>query len=150
GVGLTLSGLALIDTANGRYEDAEGNLAEARDLFRRAGDRWGFASSLWRTADLALARGDVAAADAALREARVVLGVTTRERWIAETDAGLAETAVRLGDAERAAELFAAARARYEASGDAESVAYLDERMKQVAKPRQMSRKDRGGDTSAV
>ena len=32
-------------------------LAEACDIFRRAGDRWGLASTLWRAADLAFARG---------------------------------------------------------------------------------------------
>jgi predicted ATPase len=135
GLGLTLSGLALIDTATGRHDDADRHLAEARELFRRAGDRWGYASCLWRTADLALARGDVDAAEAALQEARATLGATRRARWIAETEAGLAETALRRGDGRRALELFAAARRRYEASGDRKGVAFVDERLREAEKP---------------
>ena len=53
---VVLAGLGLIDTAAGEYASAERDLAEAREMFRRAGDRWGLASSLWRTADLALRR----------------------------------------------------------------------------------------------
>src|SRR5207237_1406069 len=56
GVGLVLTGLALVDTAAGNHARAERHLARARELFRRAGDRWGLASALWRTADLAFAR----------------------------------------------------------------------------------------------
>ena len=55
---------------------ADRHLGEARDIFRRAGDRWGVASSLWRTADLAFARDDLDDAEAALEEARAVLGAT--------------------------------------------------------------------------
>ena len=62
--------------------------AEARDIFRRAGDRWGLASTLWRTADLALARGSLDDAEAALHEAHAVLRETQRERWIANTFVG--------------------------------------------------------------
>ena len=57
GVGLVLAGLALGRHDRGDYRSAERELAEARDIFRRAGDRWGLASALWRTADLAFARG---------------------------------------------------------------------------------------------
>ena len=93
-----LAGLGLIDTTAGDYRGAERHLAEARDIFRRAGDRWGLASTLWRTADLAFARGSLDDAEAALLEARAVLGATQRERWIANTLAGLAEVALLRGD----------------------------------------------------
>ena len=39
--GSALSGLGLVDTAPATTKSAEQLLAEARDLFRRAGDRWG-------------------------------------------------------------------------------------------------------------
>ena len=51
GRGLILSGLGLVETTMGDFDAAERHLAEARDIFRRAGDRWGLASMLWRTAD---------------------------------------------------------------------------------------------------
>jgi tetratricopeptide (TPR) repeat protein len=85
GLGLVLAGLGLIDTAAGEHARAERHLAEAREMFRRAGDRWGLASTLWRTADLAFARGHLDEAEAALREALGVLDTTQRERWIANT-----------------------------------------------------------------
>ena len=72
GLGLALSGLGLIETAAGEHDAAEQYLAEARDIFRRAGDRWGIASTLWRTADLALARDELDDAEAALEEAHAV------------------------------------------------------------------------------
>jgi hypothetical protein len=85
GVGLVLSGLGLLETTAGDYPSAEQHLGEARDIFRRAGDRWGLASTLWRTADLAFARGSLGDAETALREALSVLRETRRERWIANT-----------------------------------------------------------------
>jgi predicted ATPase len=86
GVGLALAGLGQIETA-GDEGSAERHLAEARDIFRRAGDRWGLASTLWRTAELAMARGRYGEAEAVLREARAVLGPTGRQRWVAHTHA---------------------------------------------------------------
>ena len=68
GRGLVLSGLGLVETIAGDYARAERDLAEARDIFRRAGDRWGLASTLWRTADLAIVRGRLDDAEAALRK----------------------------------------------------------------------------------
>ena len=44
-----------------------------------------------------------------------MLGETQRERWIANTLAGLAEVALLRGDAERAPALLADARERYAA-----------------------------------
>jgi len=129
-----LSGLGLIDTMAGDYLSAEQHLAEARDIFRRAGDRWGLASTLWRTADLAFARGSLDDAEAALQEARSVLGETQRERWIANTLAGLPEVAVLHGDAERASALLADTRHRYAARDDALGVAEVEERLRGVAK----------------
>ena len=45
-------------------------------------------------------------------EARAVLGATQRERWIANTLAGLAEIAVLRGDEQRAVGLLAATATR--------------------------------------
>ena len=90
--------------SSGDYSRAEQPLSEARELFRRAGDRWGLVSALWRTADLAIARGRLDDADAALQEARAVVGETERQGWIAVTVATLAEVAQLRGDAGRAAD----------------------------------------------
>jgi tetratricopeptide (TPR) repeat protein len=127
-----LAGLGLIETTSGDYSEAERHLAEARDIFRRAGDRWGLASTLWRTADLAFARGNLDDAESALREARTVLGATQRERWIANTLVGLGEVALLRGDAERAAALFADARDRYSARDDSLGVADVEERLRNL------------------
>jgi hypothetical protein len=99
-------------------------------MFRRAGDRWGLAGTLWRTADLAFACGRLDDAEAALREARTVLVTTGRERWIATTLAGLAEVAMLRDDRQRACALFADARNRYAASGDALGVAEVESRLR--------------------
>ena len=127
GLGLVLAGLGLIDTTAGDYRSAERHLAEARDIFRRAGDRWGLASTLWRTADLAFARGQPRR-----RRGRAAGGPRgararhRRERWIANTLAGLAEVALLRGDVERAAALLADARDRYAARDDALGVADVE------------------------
>ena len=101
-------------------------------MFRRAGDRWGLASSLWRTADLAFARGNVDDAEAALLEARAVVGATGRERWIANTLAGLAEVAVLRGDGARATALLIEARDRYRVRDDALGAADAEERLRSL------------------
>ena len=124
-----LAGLGLIDTSAGEYRSAERHLAEAYDIFRRAGDRWGLASTLWRAADLALARGNLDEAEAALEEARLVLEVTGRHRWIATTLSGLAEVALIRGDAKRAGELLREARERCAARDDTAGVADVDRRL---------------------
>jgi tetratricopeptide (TPR) repeat protein len=134
GVGLVLAGLGLIDTTAGEYEQAERHLGEARDIFRRAGDRWGLASTLWRTADLAFDRDRLDEAAAALEEARVVLGETQRERWIAHTLAGLAEIAALRGETDRAVELFRDVLARYAASDDEPGIASVEARLDALAK----------------
>jgi predicted ATPase len=82
GVGIALSGLALVGIISGDHALAARQLEEARGLFRRAGDRWGLVSALWRTADLCVARGDLDDAQAALEEARRVVGATERGKWI--------------------------------------------------------------------
>jgi hypothetical protein len=63
-------------------------------------------------------------------EARAVLGATQRERWIANTLAGLAEIAVLRGDEQRALALLADARDRYAARHDAVGVADVEERLR--------------------
>jgi predicted ATPase len=129
GVGLALAGLGFIDTEAGEYQSAARHLADACDIFRRAGDRWGLASTLWRVADLACAEECLDEAEAALEEARWVLEATGRDRWIANTLAGLAEVATRRGDADRARELLFDARGRYAARHDTVGVADVDERV---------------------
>ena len=59
-----------------------------------------------------------------------MLGETQRERWIANTLAGLAEVALLRGDAERASALLADARDRYAARDDALGVADVEERLR--------------------
>jgi hypothetical protein len=145
-----LAGLGLIETIAGNLESAERHLAEARDLFRRAGDRWGLASTLWRTADLAFARDSPDDAEAALEEARAVLGATQRERWIANTLAGLAEVAVLRDDVERATALLVDARDRYVARDDALGVADVEERLHGLAKDALSPRKGTPGTTTRV
>jgi predicted ATPase len=132
GVGLALAGIGLIDTGAGDHCSAERHLAEAGDIFRRAGDRWGLASTLWRTADLALTLGRLDDADRALEEARAVLGATRRERWIAHTLFALAEVALRRGDTERASCLLRDAHDRYSARDDALGVADTEERLRSL------------------
>jgi tetratricopeptide (TPR) repeat protein len=129
GIGLVLSGLALIETDAGDYESAESRLDEARGMFRRAGDRWGLVIALLRTAELEVERGRIEAAEAALEEARTVLGETQLERWNAHTFAALAEVAVLQGDPQGAAGLLADARERYAAKHDSIGVAAVDERI---------------------
>ena len=124
-----LSGLGLIATTTGDLADAERHLGDALSIFRRAGDRWGIVSTLWRIADLAVVRGELDAAQSALQEALVILGPTRRERWIAGTLAGLADVAVLRGDRERAASLLADARDRYAAGTDSVGVAAAVERL---------------------
>src|SRR5262249_9355638 len=69
--------------------------------------------TLWRTADLAFARGDVDGAEAALRSGVDVLDEPRLERWTAHTLAGLAEVAVLRGEPAQAIELLQNATARY-------------------------------------
>src|SRR4029077_1702091 len=104
------------------------------DIFKRAGDRWGLGSTLWRVADLALARNRLDEAAGALEEARVVLVETHRERWIAHTLAGLAEIAALQGDNDRALELFRDVLARYAAADDEAGIASAEARLEALAK----------------
>jgi predicted ATPase len=130
GIGLVLSGLALIDTDTGDLESAESRLDEAVGMFRRAGDRWGLVIALLRTAELDIVLGRIEAAEEALEEARTVLGETQLERWNAHAFAALAEVAVLQGDTQRAAGLLADARERYAAKHDSTGVAAVDERLR--------------------
>ncbi len=133
GVGLVLTGLGLVDTAAGDFRNADARLAEARELFRRAGDRWGLTGALWRTADLAFAQGRVDDAQAALVEAHAVVRETGRDRWIAHTLSGLAEVAVLKGEREQAKTLFTEARDRYTAKHDLAGVADVEKRLRGIA-----------------
>ena len=62
-----------------------------------------------------------------------MLEATGRDRWIANTLAGLAEVALLRGDADRARALLLEARERYAARDDAVGVADVDERLAGVA-----------------
>jgi tetratricopeptide (TPR) repeat protein len=141
GVGMALASIGLVETISGNYAQAEPPLAEARDLFRRAGDRWGLVSSLWRTADLAIARERLDHAETALEEARAVVGETDRQGWIAVTVATLAEIAQLRADPERATALFELAAEQYSASGDEVGVAAMRARAQSLANDRQRPRK---------
>jgi predicted ATPase len=132
-VGLVLSGLGLVETVAGNHEQADLRLGEARDIFRRAGDPWGLANALWRTAELARARGRLEEAWTALVEARHVLGVTQRRRWLGHTDAALAEVAALRGERALALELFASAEEQYAAAQDANGVATVEQRRAAMA-----------------
>jgi hypothetical protein len=138
---MALQGLGLVAILEGDHDLAERRLAEAREIFRRAGDRWGLVSSLWRTADLALGRGRLGDAEAALEEAREVVGVTERRGWIDVTVAMQAEVAKLQGDDARAAALFAQAREGYAAASDAAGVAAIDAHAQSLANDRQSRRK---------
>ena len=133
GLGLVLVGIGVVETNAGEYRKAERQLAEARDIFRRAGDRWAFASSLWATADLAFARGNLDGAEVALLKARAVLAATRRERWIANTVAGLAEIALLRGDSAQAMALLAEAHDRYASRDDALGIAEVQWRLRDRA-----------------
>jgi tetratricopeptide (TPR) repeat protein len=89
-----------------------------------------------RAADLALARGRLDDAEAALKEALAVLAPTLRERWIANTLSGLAEVALQRGNVERASSLLADARSRYAARHDASGVASVEERFAELQSAR--------------
>jgi tetratricopeptide (TPR) repeat protein len=133
---MALVGLGLVDAVAGAHEPAARELDEALALFRRAGDRWGMTSSLWRRADHATIRGDFAEAEAALGEALLVLGETRRTRWIAHTTANHAEVLLAAGDVEGAAKRFGEARTLYETARDTLGVARLDARTAVVLDPR--------------
>ena len=66
---------------------------------------------------------------AALAEARQVLDVTQRHRWLGHTDAALAEIAALRGERALAADLFASARERYATAQDAGGVATVEQRL---------------------
>jgi ATP/maltotriose-dependent transcriptional regulator MalT len=137
-----IAGLGVVDTIAGDHAGAERHLTEALRLFRRAGDRWGLASTLWRAADLAIARGRLDEAEAALQEARTVLGVTGRQPWVANTLSALAEVALLRGDEDRASALLADARDRWARSGDALGLAAVEDALQSLANHTQSGRKD--------
>jgi hypothetical protein len=139
GRGLILTGLAIVEIVVGVYDRADAHLTEACDVFRRAGDRWALASTLWRAADLAIVRGNIDDAEAALTEAYTVIRATHRERWIANTLLGLAEVATLRDDPSRAAEILQEARERYAVGRDPAGVENVEQRMREL----QILRKER-------
>ncbi|MBV8218364.1 MAG: tetratricopeptide repeat protein, partial [Solirubrobacterales bacterium] len=121
---------------------AQRQLSEAEAIFERAGDRWGLAITLWRIADLEVARGRLDSAEASLERARRVLGPTQRERWIANTVAGLAEIALEQGNPDRAVALLREARERYASRHDTLGVEDVEERLRAIAKAAQSAGKE--------
>ena len=101
---LALVGLGRVAATAGDYARAE-PASGGRDTFRRAGDRWGLVSTLWRTAELEQARGRLDSAEERLEQALAVVGETAR-RWQAVTRANLAEVALLRGEDERARDLL--------------------------------------------
>ena len=104
-------------------------LAETRDLFRRAGDRWGLTGALWNTADVAITHGDLDAAVEALEEALAIQRDAGRELWIAQTLTHLAEVAVARDEPEQARTLLLEARDLHAAKGDAVGLAEVESRL---------------------
>jgi predicted ATPase len=150
GIGMALLAVGLVWTVSGDYRRAERPISEARQLFRRAGDRWGLVSSLWRTADLAMACERLEDAETALQEARAVVGETERQSWIAVTVATLAEVAQLRGDGARALALFEEARGHYLAGGSEAGAAAMDARLQSLAKDQQRPRKVAAGRTAGT
>ena len=109
------------------------------DTFRRAGDRWGLASTLWRCADLELARDRPDVAQERLEEALAVVGETRRVRWRAVTCANLAELALLRGDHVRARTLLDQALEGFETRGDTRWVEHVRKRLA-AANPAQSPR----------
>jgi tetratricopeptide (TPR) repeat protein len=102
--GLTLGGL---ETALGRYDDAQGHLAEMRDLTKQFGDAWPVAMSRVYLGILALAQGRPQEAKALLDEALSLAGQSTRSVTLCL--AAIARWALTSGDPEWAALLAGAA-----------------------------------------
>ena len=127
-------GLGSAAVAAGDYARAEALLQEAADTFRRAGDRWGLASTLWRTAEFEQARGRLDRADALLEQALAVVAETPMRRWQAVTWAHSAEVALLRGDDERARDLLEQALDAFASRGDAQGVEYVRARLRSLAK----------------
>jgi hypothetical protein len=89
-------------------------------------------------------------AEAALQEARAVVGETERQGWIAVTVATLGEVARLHGESDRARTLFEQAREHYLASELQAGVAAMEERVQSVAKDRQRARKGARGRTAST
>ena len=132
GAGSCSSGLGLIDTTPATTRAPSAIWPRLASIFRRAGDRWGLASALWRTADLAFARG---------RRRRCGGGAAGGARGARGDAAGAldrehARRARRGGGAARrrraAAALLADARERYAARDDALGVADVEERLERA------------------
>jgi predicted ATPase/tetratricopeptide (TPR) repeat protein len=134
GVGLALVGLGAVAIRNGDHSGAARLLQEATDTFRRAGDRWGLVSALWRTSELELAREQPEAAEERLEEALRVVDETRRARWQAVTRSNLGEIALLRGNAEKARDLLAQALAGFEGIGDERAAVHVRERLALVRK----------------
>ena len=144
---MAMVGLGLVGIQAGELELAERQLGQARELFRRAGDRWGLVSSLWRTAELALARGRLDDAKDALDTARAVVDTTERKGWIDVTIVMQAEVSALRGEDGRAQALFEQAREGYLAAGNTGVAAAVERRAQMPVKGPQSRRKAQGRTT---
>jgi tetratricopeptide (TPR) repeat protein len=149
GIALALVGLGRAAAASGAERRAERFLLDAADTFRRAGDRWGLASTLWRASELELERGRLEAAEQRLAEALRVVDETRRARWQAITRVNLAGLALLRRDAERARALFESALPALERD-DPSAAAYVRGRLGALAKEAQRERKATPARTGAT
>jgi len=119
-------------TTAGDYGGAERHLVVARDIFRRAGGRWGSRAPFGgRPTSRSHAGVSTKRRPRCSKPARCS---RRRSSGSANTLAGLPEVAVLHGDAERASALLADTRHRYAARDDALGVAEVEERLRGVAK----------------
>ena len=113
----------------------------AVDTFRRAGDRWGLVSALWRSAELEQARDQLDRAETLLEQALAVIEETPNRRWHAVTLANLAEVALLREEDDRARELFEQALDAFTSWDDAQGVEHVRGRLRDLAKRAQTGSK---------
>ncbi|MFC6063306.1 ATP-binding protein [Streptomyces ochraceiscleroticus] len=103
-------GLAKVQAARGRFEDAVAELEELRALCARRGERWARATADWHQARIELARGNPQAAHACARTSLEVNHRLHDRPGVAICLDLLARAAAARGHAERAAHLLGLAQ----------------------------------------
>jgi predicted ATPase len=112
--GITVSAM---ETAVGRYDDAQGHLTEVRDLADRFSNAWPAAMSRVYLGTLALLRGRVQEATTLLDEALGLSLAAHSTRGVTMCLAAFAQLALATGDLERAALLAGAAEGLHRRAG---------------------------------